>query len=441
MRQLPIIIPLLLFSLCTRPPLATPDWVEESVSNSIFWYGVGTGESRQSAREAAFNEIASQISVEISSSFTRVITEQNYNPVEYTNSIINARLTASLPEIEILKTQQVESLFYVQARLSKDRYFSLVDSKRQAAIQKALDLLDLSRQDFSKNTFVLLTDALKQIVDYMDEDLRVIYPPDSGNEINLYSYINGKILEYFNQIAVKPESNAVDVIAGLPIKNGLTLTCFDQVTGNPLQGIPLIANDVNTVSDYSFMSIADGSARFAPDVIRESGVHIYHISVDSDELIPAVLGRVGIPSIAQADISVAVRGLKIQFVSEELNLGHESSNPYVEPAIKKYFKEQFNAVFTDETEADIVMNTRVSCTRRNPQPSEYYGQLVYQASADGTLTIIDPDSRRELLQRSINNVAGISYNSFDDAGKDALKKLSEKIYDEILPQIAETLSH
>ncbi len=440
MRQLLIISTLLLLPLCTRAPDTTPDWIEQSASNSRYWYGVGTGETRQSAREAAYNEIASQISVQISSSFTRIITEQNFDPSEYTQSIINSRLTASLQEIEILKNEHIKSLYYVQARLSKEKYYQFIALKRQAAVNRALDILDMIGDELSKNTFVFLTDALKQIVDYLDEDLQVTYPAESGEQVNLYSYINARILAAYNRITLEPRTDRLTGISGLSLKDGIAVNCFDGDTGKPLGGIPLRAYAEDSAAEYFFISSGDGSASFLPGTLKGVGVKIFYITVDERELIPAVIGRITIPSIIKTDIPVTVRSLKIHFQSTEKNLGKVNDHPYLEPAVKKYFKASFDAVFTAREEADILVMTSVSTSQRNSKPAKFYGQLVYQASADCTLSILERSGGRELLQRSINNIPGVSYNSFADAGKDALKKLSDKIYEEILPQVADSLS-
>ncbi|NOZ08533.1 MAG: hypothetical protein GXO91_06600 [FCB group bacterium] len=441
MRQLLIISTLLFLSFCTHAPETSPDWIAQSVSNSRYWYGVGTGESRQSAREAAYNEIAAQISVQISSSFTRIITELNYDPSEYTQSIIHSRLTASLPEIEILRNEHINSLYYVQARLSKEKYYQSVALKRQAAVNKATDLLDMTGNELSANTFVYLTDALKQIVDYLDEDLKVTYPRDGGKQVNLYSYINSRILEAFNRISVEPLSDTLTGISGLPLENGIGVHCYDSKTGNPLGGIPLRAIAENTSAEYLFTSMSDGRGQFYPDTITEVGETIFQVTVNIEKLIPSILGRVTIPAVAKTDIPVSVRGLRVHFNSAEQNLGNDNEHPYVEPVIKKYFRENFKAAFADRKKADIIVKTSVSTSRRNSKPAEFYGQLVYQASADCTLSILEASGERELIQRSVNNIAGVSYNSFEDAGKDALKKLSVKIYEEIMPKVGTALSH
>jgi len=86
-------------------------------------------------------------------------------------------------------------------------------------------------------------------------------------------------------------------------------------------------------------------------------------------------------------------------------------------------------------EADIIIESSAVSTRRADEPVEYYGQLIYQATADYSVRILEAKSGSELIQLSLNNIRGVSYISFDDAAKDSLKKLSDRIGIEILPQI------
>ena len=75
---------LLIFVSCvSQPTTPRPDWILTSNSNSNDWVGVGSiekpfsGNIREAARSQAVNEIASQITIQISSNFTNIMTEHN----------------------------------------------------------------------------------------------------------------------------------------------------------------------------------------------------------------------------------------------------------------------------------------------------------------------------------------------------------------------------
>ena len=104
-----ILLSLLIFVSCaSQPTYPTPDWVLTSNSNSNHWIGVGiiekpfSGNIREAARSQSVNEIASQISIQISSNFTNIMTEYNYDVNEFSKSIIDSRVENNLGNIEYL---------------------------------------------------------------------------------------------------------------------------------------------------------------------------------------------------------------------------------------------------------------------------------------------------------------------------------------------------
>ena len=75
-----IVLSLFIFIPCASQPTGpTPEWVLTSNSNSYHWIGVGiiekpfSGNNREEARSRAVNEIASQISIQMSSNFSLIM--------------------------------------------------------------------------------------------------------------------------------------------------------------------------------------------------------------------------------------------------------------------------------------------------------------------------------------------------------------------------------
>ena len=140
-----IFLSLLIFVSCASQPTGpTPDWVLTSNSDSNHWIGVGiiekpfSGNIREATRSQAVNEIASQISIQISSNFTNVMTEYNYDVNEFSKSIIDSRVENNLGDIKYLNFHEDQYRFYVQAKLSKQKYYESLAKKRENAVQAAL---------------------------------------------------------------------------------------------------------------------------------------------------------------------------------------------------------------------------------------------------------------------------------------------------------------
>jgi hypothetical protein len=82
-----------------------PNWISRQPSDDSFWYGVGISNfnidnPRQVARQRAFSEIAEQLKVNIKSSLTDVMQATNNDFEEYSKSIIETRVDASLEYVE-----------------------------------------------------------------------------------------------------------------------------------------------------------------------------------------------------------------------------------------------------------------------------------------------------------------------------------------------------
>ena len=101
-----LIVPIifLVLSCSTRPE---PKWISSQPNTENYWFGVGSVEKpfygddiRKEALNQALNEIAAQISVDVSASFEKVTTENNLSLDEYAKSVISTRVDNNLPNIE-----------------------------------------------------------------------------------------------------------------------------------------------------------------------------------------------------------------------------------------------------------------------------------------------------------------------------------------------------
>ena len=110
-----------------------PEWIESQQNAENYWFGVGSVEKpfygddiREEARNQALNEIASQISVYISSSFEQVITEHNFSLDEFATSVVKTRVDNKLLNIEIVDSYENKNRYYLLAKLSQTKYYEAI---------------------------------------------------------------------------------------------------------------------------------------------------------------------------------------------------------------------------------------------------------------------------------------------------------------------------
>ena len=90
-----------------------PEWIAHQQNAENYWFGVGSVEKpfygddiRAEARSQALNEIASQISVDVSGSFEQIISEHNLSLDEFATSVVKTRVDNKLLNIEIIDSYE-----------------------------------------------------------------------------------------------------------------------------------------------------------------------------------------------------------------------------------------------------------------------------------------------------------------------------------------------
>ena len=148
-----IAIPFIISCISKKPP----DWINTRLHSSDYWYGYGrvskpfNGDIQNEARNRAIDEIASQISIQISSEMSTLITEHNFDINEYSRSLMETRVNSNLENIELINNFNSDKEFIFLARLSKDKYYNSLQKKRLNATETALGYIKQADKKFSGN--------------------------------------------------------------------------------------------------------------------------------------------------------------------------------------------------------------------------------------------------------------------------------------------------
>ena len=76
-------------------------------------------------------------------------------------------------------------------------------------------------------------------------------------------------------------------------------------------------------------------------------------------------------------------------------------------------------------------------TRSNSDTANDYG--IYQVFGDVTISISNGETGEEILKKSFNKIQGSDFQSNKEAANQSLKKMSEKITEDFLPEIIELI--
>ncbi|NQU66927.1 MAG: LPP20 family lipoprotein [Candidatus Marinimicrobia bacterium] len=418
---------------------STPDWIVNRPISENSWYGIGSSlESeenyREIARTHAVNEIASQISTSIKSSLKTVRTEDNLNYQQYSEFIIESRVELSLPSVEIIKSYSKDGKYFILTELIKADYFREIELKKQKAISTAIDYMTKAVETLSFESFKYLSTAIIEIKPFIDLPLITEFPKGSKNKVNIFSKILILAEEMSNRLVLTCDRQEIQTTIGLKRTLVFNISFTDKATNQPITNFPLKGEmGANLITESAF-SDQNGDAKFNLfKVIDKTPIQYLEIYPDlskfSDDLI--------LLTPASVKIKVNARSPIIYLQITEKNLDKNIDSPFIMPVIKELFVQTYSAEFTnDQSLSDFKVVASFTTKAKLININEYG---LFQAYADGTISIYDTFSETEIYQKSINNVRGVDFQTLEGAGRNALEKMVKKINNESFQEIISNL--
>ena len=416
-----------------------PDWFGNQPKSNGYWFGIGMvekplqgGECREKAINLALSEISSQISVEMSASFERIVTENNLSFEDFSQSIIKTRVEKNLPNVEYVDYYDSKEKCGMLARLSQSIYYETIALQRRNAIQTSIGLLEQAESNFSFQTFSYLSEAMSEIMPYLDIPIEEEYPVGSENRVNIHRYIKVLANQSMNRLSLDPNQKDLEVKRGFTKEIQLSMRVKDNKNDIPMESIPIMCYMVDNVDHALSLSDSDGRCIFSiPQIKEKKSIQYVNYEVDQDGLINN-LEMFGNLSNVQAQTILKVISPRIHIKIIEKNLDNITNNPYVQPIFSEFFSHHYSASFSDSDDADLLINGIVNTRSLSDMPNEYG---IYQVFGDLTISISNGISGEEIMSKSYNQIQGSDFNSNREAANQSLKKISIKITEDFLPEI------
>ena len=419
-----------------------PEWIISQPKAEGYWFGTGSvkkpfygDDIREEARNKALSDISTQISVKVSGTFKRVVTEHNLSMDDLTESITEIRVKNNLTHVENIDEYESKDRYYFLVRLSQATYYETIEKKRRNAVKTALGLLDKAESEFNIQAFSFLSEAMNEIAPYMDVPIQEEYPVGSGKIVNLYSYIKVLANTSINRFRLVPNQETVEMKLGFSRDIQLGIKIVDDNSA-PIENVPVNCYiDENEKGSFA-LSDTDGKCIFpVPSTADDKPIQYVNFEVNMDEMIESTQLFGVLPQIqVQSILEVIPPQIFIQI--SENNLGEATANPYIQPVIMEFFSQHFSANFVDNNDADLIISGTVN-TRSNSDTANDFG--IYQVFGDVTITISNGETGEEILKKSFNKVQGSDFQSNKEAANQSLKKMSEKITEDFLPGIIELI--
>ena len=214
----------------------------------------------------------------------------------------------------------------------------------------------------------------------------------------------------------------INTAIGVNKNHIIDVSCIDKITQKPLENITLRAiMDQNNLTKYSITD-ENGNAQIHLFKITEN-IPVQYLQISIEH--PEVISIFNLTNTESISIKVNVNAPSVYIDISEKNLGVSVGNPFIIPAFKAFFVEHYSAEFTNiKGLSDFYIVGNVS-TKAKVETQNEYG--LFQVYADGTFSFFNTSTNKEVYQSSINNIMGVDFNSLEGAGRNALKKMVNKM--------------
>ena len=393
----------------------------------------------QAAKQSALADLASDISINISSNSVLSAFETQQRFFEDYSSTIKADAQKELEGYEIVETWEDLTNYWVYYRLSKDLYKKQVDEKKQKATAKSLDFYDKALKSIEQGDvrvgLVLLVKALEPIKPFFAETIMAKY---NGSDIFLGNEIIQLISSTLNSLSITGSSDT-------KVKLGQPLTQKDlqfvvNYKANKLQkGIPIKANySEKPIAQNRAVTDINGAAGFSIDAVRSSKPsEKFSVSMDFDVIlyeattdfaIRKILSKFNVP---YTELVVNISKPSFHIASIEKNIGVALTQNIISEAIKRKLVEAAMPIVLSSNEADFVINIDASTV----QVSETGG---YKQAALSTIISVTSSNGVEVYRKSLDRILG-SHFDIEMAGKNAFVEASRKVENSVMREIIEVV--
>ena len=418
-----------------------PDWVSQKPIENFYYSGIGmavkSGNNYQAiAKNNALNDLASEISVQISS--TSVLYQVESNEQFREDFRANTRLSSieNIEGFELVDSYENTREFWVFYRLSKADYQALKKARKEKAIARSIDLYGKAKEFRLNNQYddalIYGVKSIEAIKAYLGEGLKINVGEEDiylGNE--LFSFIS----ETVNDINIRAVLGDFEITRGqVPDPKQLTFSVstekFSSLTDIPIyfyySGHRIKNNELytdhNGLVSYPLGKITSKN----PREYLQANLNLVGLSKEAtdDPFVSKLVAKI---SGADSRINLTIKKPTVYIKSEELNYGKAMATKQLATTFKQAFLEASFHVTSTPEGADYLLDL----TSNTEKISSSGG--FFSASLNANIKFFD-NKLNLLYTYQINNLKGVQLD-YDKAGKDAYQKASEQIEKLIFRQL------
>jgi hypothetical protein len=424
-----------------------PSWLIQQPVDPNYYLGIGSAsknkygsEAQKSSQDLALADLASQITVKITSDIVTTLIENGAITKEEYLATARSEAVADLEGHELVDTWQDANYHYAYYRLSKAQYAAIQAKKRQAALALSTDFLAKAKaadelSQFSES-FNATVQAFIPLLPYLNEALEADF---NGHQVILSNEVNTQLQAMLSGIELSPSQSNLSAKLGQPLQEKLTIFARGHNT-QALRGLPLKVQFKKGAGEL-LETVKTGSQGRATlqvtSITAPLKLQILEISVDVEQLMgsiesPILIGIIRSIPPTSTRIILDVSNPSIYLESNESFNGRTLKQLQVEPRVKNHFIGEGFHFVDNPKDADWQMTLIATATRG----TEYSG--MYTAFADVSLNVVDRNSGAEIYKNSLSREKGIDLN-YTNAANKAFNTAADKMIVTILPEILKSL--
>jgi len=415
------------------PP--APTWVKNRPALSDYYVGIGSApktadmnQTVQSAKQNALADMASDISVNISTNSLLSKFDYNNNASEDFTKTIKAQAEQDLEGYETVGNYEDQNSYWVYFRLSKADYQRIKEERRSKAITKSLDLYDkgLTAEKSGDVRLALINfiKALEPLKPYFSDPLQTQY---KGSDIYLGNEIYREVSQVLSSIKVEPTNKQIKVKQGQQLAAGTFEFRVTGQNGQPINGLTINASYTEKpLRNSKIQTDYNGLAAFTIDAVRSSkNIETLRASVNlevianeatTDFMIRKLFNRFQAP---EASITISIVKPVFYITSNETNLDTKLASPMLAQSFKKQILEA--GYTTTDVEADADYRISIVATTSSKGESGSYKQT----QLSGVVSVKDKNNA-EVYSKRLENIVGTHFD-FSAAGLEAYKDATKKV--------------
>jgi uncharacterized protein YaaR (DUF327 family) len=414
-----------------------PDWVNNRPLSDEYYIGIGSASKknfpsdfREAARKNALNNLASEISVTISSQsvLSQLETDNKYKEDFQQNIRVN--VNEQLEGFDEVDTYESKDFYWTYYHLSKADYQERKLKQVKDAVNQGKDFLikarDYKNQMRYKEALLAYISGIDKITAYLDQSLETEL---DGQKIYLGNELFNGYRSLLNQIVIDSDVEVYRIKMG---NSGSIKFSVKTSDGKALAGIPLTVEVKKRLHSYSDV-VSDASGMLSVEVgkvSRQTVEQYVNVQVNIKQLLKeAAVGSVvtkvlGTVTPSPEKINIEVQPVFVLIKSVEKNNGQTLSKTILDLALREGLAANgFIAVSAIE-KADLIVE--ISAESIDAGVVNEMNTQFFSSTLNASIVFKNKSTATEIYQTSLNSVKGAQL-SFEKASEDAYIKASKKM--------------